>query len=338
MNLTELRKSCLGNRVDEYSLEKVDIISPYISEGFFNPLIEELDPLEILIVTDISCSPNALQQVKEVLNNKNIKYNVRFAECNGIVHAKCYLFHWRNNNTNRFKRLLLWGSCNATEGGFKRNTEIFSWLLLSELDNNTIQKIKSYIISIRENPNSVCSAEIKHEGLTLLLPRITFCEPDKEEDTFDLWVQGGRLCHQFQNDSSFRHLRVKLNEKVPKNDKLNNALKAEGLDGNEQVTISDDYLRKKSDEKDKEDSLRWRSKFFVDTIYGFWTSNQCFDHNRNDFRKIDCERRRQEIDTIANATKYQRKIWRDDFVDKLRNVNKIIENSVKKMTKSRSIT
>lgn len=327
MNLTELRKSCLGNRVDEYSLEKVDIISPYISEGFFNPLIEELDPLEILIVTDISCSPNALQQVKEVLNNKNIKYNVRFAECNGIVHAKCYLFHWKNNNTNRFKRLLLWGSCNATEGGFKRNTEIFSWLLLSELDNNTIQKIKSYIIGIRENPNSVRSAEIKHEGLTLLLPAIIFCKPDSKEDTFDLWIQRGRLCHEFKTDSSFRYLKVDFKIKLPKNDFMR-TLEEHGFQGSEQPSISFDYLRQNNNQDTTNDkpSKKWKAKYFVDTMYGLWTSEQCFNQNKNDFRKVDCERRRQEIDIIANATESQRKKWRNGFVEKLRDVNQTIEN------------
>ena len=95
---------------------------------------------------------------------------------------------------------------------------------------------------------------------------------------------------------------VLKNQIVPNNE-LSKALQQNNIDINHQTTISYDYIRQNFVEQEQGNDLivRWRTKFFIDTTYGFWTSEHCFNQNRNDFRKIDCERRRQEINIISNA-------------------------------------
>ena len=132
MELEKLKKSCLGKakNKNQYLLEKIDILSPYLSEQFIDSLII-LNPQKVVITTDAACSSKTIENIINSPSNKVVKINLAY--CEGIVHAKCYLFHWKNNITKKYKRLFLWGSCNATKGGFERNAEVYSWVNLAKL-------------------------------------------------------------------------------------------------------------------------------------------------------------------------------------------------------------
>ena len=327
MELTHLKDTFLGTSKKKYSLERVDIISPYLSDYFFKKL-KKIKPKKIFVVTDAGCSPAMINDIKDMLEKKLDQ--VKLAQCAGIVHAKCYLFHWKNRETNRFKRLLLWGSCNATDGGFEKNAEIFSWLNLSSIDAEQRKCIIGYFKLLSENDDGVDGVEIKiRKELHIKFPNIKFYTSDSS--TFDIWVQRGNLCHPFPNDPSFRHLRVVLKNKIAPEDELTTALMENNIEVNQQATITYDYLRQnigeyKVEEDDDNFTSTWKSKYFVDTVYGLWTSSDCFAENKANFHKTDIAKKEIEINKISAANTNQRRKWAEEFLVIIKAINERIND------------
>ena len=330
MNLKYLEKCCIGTSKDKFTLEQVDIISPYISGSFFLKL-KKLKPKKIFILTDAGCSSNDIQEIQTILKRKLIE--IKFSYCSGIVHLKTYLFYWRNNRTNRYKRLLLWGSGNATNGGFEYNSELFSWLVFSKLDAPVRKEILQYFSQLKNNIEDVKSLEVSvKKGLTIQFPKIKFYTA--EDSTLDLWIQKGRLCHPFPNDPSFRHLRVKLLEKLSPTGELSEALQELNIGVNQQTTITYDYIRHNTDilenddesESQEEDIPTWKSRYFIDIVYGFWTSESCFKENKSFFHKSDIESRTNEINIISSANDKIRKKWCNEFLEIIKSISKNIPN------------
>lgn len=326
MKLEDLTNKCLNeNEKEQYTLKRVDILSPYISESFFKKLVE-LEPRKVYITTDAGCSSKIVEAVKKTLGNKLGK--IKHAHCKGIVHAKCYLFIWENPTTKKCKRLFLWGSCNATDGGFERNAEVFSWILLSKINQAKRRMILKYFSVLRDNDKNVSGVELKlGNWLTIELPKIECYTTNAS--TFDLWIQKGRLCHSFQNDPSFRHLRMKLEKNISPKGELLDALQTNNIGINQQTTITYDYLRHNpSLDKDVEvdDDSMWKSKYFVDTVYGFWTSEDCYKNKYKKFHKNDTVKRKREFNLISTADEHQRKKWTKEFLEKLKLINDAISN------------
>lgn len=333
MDLKHLRDICLGKMHKNYRLENVDILSPYLSDLFFIKL-KKLKPQQIYITTDAGCPSAAIKSVEEELGKK--LNHIKLAQCKGIVHVKCYLFHWKNKETNRYKRLLLWGSCNATEGGFERNAEIFSWLQLSKIDKEQRSHIISYFSDLRNSDDGIEGIKIRINALTVKFPDIEFFNP--ESTTFDLWIQKGRLCHPFPNDPSFRHLRVVLKTKIAPDDILSTELRKNNIGTNQQTTIAYDYLRQTFDEIEDEDdevddesdnnfTTTWKSRYFVDTVFGFWTSEDCFNENGESFHKRDTAHRKNEINQISEANSQQRDKWNENFLSIIKSISDSIPNA-----------
>ena len=165
--------------------------------------------------------------------------------------------------------------------------------------------------------------------MTVKLPRIEFCS--SELNTFDLWIQKGRLCHSFPSDPNFRHLKVVLLDKILPKSELLNALESNSNNINQKSTVSFDYLRhneEKQDDEiiDKDFTATWKSRYFIDTIYGFWTSEDCFKNNNNYFRKSDSQRRYGEINRITNADSDQRNKWNNEFLSIIKSIYNSLPN------------
>lgn len=327
MKLEYLRNSCLAKvkNKNQYQLKRVDIISPYISEQFFKSL-KTLAPKKIRITTDAACSPVIIDNIMSNFPDKIEKINL--AQCEGIVHAKCYLFHWRNESTKKFRRLFLWGSCNATDGGFRRNAEVYSWINLSQMERDKRKLLLNYFDNIRESNVTGIQLDLAN-GLFVKLPNITHYTP--EISSFDLWVQRGRLCHSFPNDPSFRHLRLTLKSKMSPKDELSDALVKNNIDINQQAGISYDYLRYNNSDIEYADidddfTSTWRSKYFIDTVYGLWTSEGCFNENKDVFHKSDKTNRQKEIDIISKANTGKRNEWCNNFIKIIQQISGSISN------------
>lgn len=329
MKLEELKNSCLGRKKNknQYLLEKIDIISPYLSEQFIDSLII-LNPKKVIITTDAACSPKIIENIRNSPSNKVRKINVAY--CDGIVHAKCYLFHWKNKITKKYKRLFLWGSCNATKGGFERNAEVYSWINLSKINKDQQKTLLKYFRQLRNGKKKVSEVRINlNNGVFIRLPNIRKYDP--ANSSFDYWIQKGKLCHPFPNDPSFRHLRLTLKNKMRPQNEFSDVLSENNIDINQQATISYDYLRNNSRdisdfEVDDNFTSMWKAKYFIDTVYGLWTSEDCFNDNKDRFHKSDDRRRKIEIKVISEATKDQREEWCNKFIDIIKKINSSISN------------
>jgi len=312
MKLTEIIES-FNDRLGGYELNQVYIISPYISHHFFDEL-NELHPKKILLVTDAGVSEDAVRAVRRLLNKR---LTVRFAQCDGIVHAKAYLFRWRNNEEEHIKTLFLWGSCNATDGGFGRNAEIYSWM--TEIPDKEKMELVNYFRNLEAKGHIRCT-QIMINNIIISLPDLDFINPERES-TFDLWLQKGILCHPFPNDNSFRHFKLKLRNRIGTDDEVLNIFKENRLYPIQQTTISYDYLRESKRvnqfKGDNNSFIQWKSQCFTDTIYGFWTSVECYEEIEDSIGRQDSPRRKDEIRRISMAEEAQKKEWIDNFFNLL---------------------
>ena len=66
MNLKYLEKCCIGRSKDKFTLEQVDIISPYISGSFFTKL-KKLKPKKVFTLTDAGCSSKDINEIETIL-------------------------------------------------------------------------------------------------------------------------------------------------------------------------------------------------------------------------------------------------------------------------------
>ncbi len=323
MKLTEIINGFNGN-IRGYRLNQVYVLSPYISRHFFDEL-NTFDPEDILIVTDAGISGNVIREVRELIN---ARLKVRFAQCSGIVHAKAYLFRWLNNDGG-MKTLFLWGSCNASDGGFGRNAEIYSWMPLGAIsDREQRKELISYFNRLR-NEEHVGSIQILiNNDIIIRLPDLSFINPD-EESTFDLWLQKGFLCHPFLNDTRFRHFKLQLRSKIGKNDEVVKIFENNMLSSTQQTSISYDYLRygRESKRVNVFVNRNWKAQYFTDTNYGLWTSSECFKEKENYFgrQEEDWMQRRDEIEAISNAEEFQKREWIDNFLKLLKKISEDIK-------------
>jgi hypothetical protein len=323
MKLSEVVNGIFGGtKAGEYFLESVDLISPYLSNSFFCDL-SKLKPKAVYVVTDAGTSSDLVAEV-EAVKKANIE-QVFLAKSDGIVHAKVYFFRWKNKSTGKYKKVLLWGSCNASEGGFGRNTEVYSWLRLGATDKKLLEKVESYFFELRElntkkYVDSVVLEEVK--GLSVILPEIVSF--NKEEESLELWIQKGRLCHEFPVDPSFRHLKITLLKKIVPDEGLKSAFSGSAIELKQQASISIDYLRGGADRSAKEfvdkESKKWKSGYFIDTSYGFWTSSESFSNNSKDFTKSDKKKRAFEIKKISEASKDDMDEWCNNFISEVEKI------------------
>ena len=110
-----------------------------------------------------------------------------------------------------------------------------------------------------------------NNGVFIRLPNIRKYAPDNS--SFNFWIQKGRLCHPFPNDPSFRHLKLTLKNKMMPQNEFSDILSENNIDISQQATISYDYLRHNiSDIENFEVNdgfiSIWKSRYFIDTVYG----------------------------------------------------------------------
>lgn len=324
----DLHKYLLSNDIGNYTLARVDVISPYLSVEFFKYLIS-FNPKSIYITTDISCSDEEIERIRQVIP-KDTPINKTI--CDGIVHMKFYAFHWKMKQSNAFKRILVWGSANATVGGFSKNSEIISWVDIS--NKETSKKIRVFFDSIKNKKNINHSEHVTIGSLNILLPSVQFANP--LTPTFESWLQTGKICQQFPADSNFRHFKIKLKTPIESSDALTKKLSQYNIETTHQSTISYDYIRKLpsapenislSSYEDEDNAHNWRAKYFIHTILGYWTSKSCYQEKKTEFRKSNHEIRRQEINNIRNSTIEQQEKWITDFLDILELIFKETPNA-----------
>ena len=329
MDLNEILSSVYtSNDLNIMRLDRVDIVSPYISEGFFEQMLK-YKPVEVSLVVDAGCSADEIKNVIKLLDDKLVNVTVRLGKSTGLVHSKLFLFHWSNCPNSVDNCLLLWGSCNATEGGFGRNAEIFSWAKLSDID------CKKNILNYFDELSSADCANGRildiNKTVSLSFPKVrldNYCEMP-EIDSLDLWLQKGKLCHKYPPDTNFKFIKIKLKQPLQQiADTVNDTLKTNGFDITElTTTISYNYLRDESFiDVLEENPKQFRALYFIETVYGKWTSQSCYDELKGQFYSKDRGLRRQHVEKISSANPIDRTEWEDSFIKRLKQIVSKIDN------------
>lgn len=157
-------------------------MSPYVSASFFKTLLAHKTST-IRLTTDAACPQRDRDAVVKVAKRKLADIGV--GQCNGIVHAKLFLFHWQNKTTQRYRRFLLWGSSNATDGGFGRNAKCLSMLSLHRFSRADRDAVLAYFKGL-QNDDLVRSVTVNVDGLTLMLPGFNLTNQGED---FLTWLQ-----------------------------------------------------------------------------------------------------------------------------------------------------
>ena len=71
----------------------------------------------------------------------------------------------------------------------------------------------------------------------------------------------------------------------------------------------------------------WKSRYFIDTVYGLWTSEDFFNNNKAGFHKSDKTKRKNEIDIISKADDSKRNKWCENFIKIIQVISKSASNS-----------
>jgi hypothetical protein len=207
---------------------------------------------------------------------------------------------------------------NASQNGFQVNGEVVSAVTL---DADQERAILPYFRQLWDQPRgSVASLDVVLLGkVRFLLPEFRFFARTPEPETFDAWVQAGRLCYKFQRDQTFAKLSVKLQKPLPK-DTIESIFADEGLRADTETdTVRFPYLGDVV-EKDGKIGPHWRASYFLETWLGFWTSDSCYRARKDEFTAHNEQQRREVLKRIKQSNERNRQEWCNQFIQRLSRV------------------
>jgi hypothetical protein len=304
-------------------LEHLMVIGPYPSADFFDELKQRFNPKRVLLVVDEGWGDTDIAKIRERFPAG--KLWVRYAYVRGgLVHAKLYLASWKLTG-GQTRRSLIWGSANASAQGFKGHAETLSSIPLP-------RELRRYFEDLRAPSGRVKGMLVPLDGnLSLVLPTFDF-KQDREPETFEGWLQGGRLFHKFDKDQTFGHLHVKLRKPLPLGAEARLFAKKRLRAKAQRTVVRFDYaglgaLKEKG-------TSQWKTPYFVETWLGHWTSADCFNEKieplLSEFR---FPHRTQVIKRIGAAEKDERDGW---FADLIRILNGVASDLAKNGVEARN--
>ena len=305
------------------------VIGPYPTAEFLEKLKNILKPKTFIVAVDEGWNRRQIEDIGCL-----VKKGFRYAKSrNGFVHAKLYLAVWETCGTRT--ACLVWGSANASLGGFNRNAEAVSRLIPS--DDGTLTSVLKYFEKLENSEGKINSLDIAmHQGLRIQLPTFRFYSNNRRSvDSFGAWIQAGFLCYQFTPDSRFGHLVFNLKKELPRT--ITEKLFADGgfLRDKNTYGIRWAYCNVETLDADSASGPRWRAKYFVETRLGYWTSHECFNASKRGedgvpkFHAVRGREKRQKVlDLIRGAKKRKHKEWLENFRMRL---NEVVEKLQKKI-------
>ena len=276
----------------KYELKVAYIITPYVSAATVKKFCTKLKPKKLFLALDENISSAVVEQVAQEL--EPWKPRIRILSAPGIVHAKLYWLGWKNRITGNIRWVLYFGSCNATSAAFGINAETFAW---SRLTSTQRADANSYFQKLRRPRGRVSAVTLDMGRVNIALPSFRFCKhPRKKYSAFFSWLQRGRICHEYQRSGNFGTFRIKLIRPLPPG-KTTRIFKKRGLlQGEQTESLTYRYLRSYTGKEVK--TGPWRAKYFVDTAYGLWCSDDCFNARHGDFFRNGVKAREWEIQQV----------------------------------------
>lgn len=311
---------------DVFFMKKLTIVNPYPTLDFFKIIHEKIKPQEIVLFVDDGYSEKAVEEIEKYFYRKHCNfsyYRVKPTKGNGLVHAKIYFLEWINEAGNHKRARLLLGSANASAQGFGHHAETF---INAELSTERSKNVIEYFDYLLKNGVSQKKLRLSFNEVNIWLPKIELVYSESTSQ-FDAWIRRGRLCHKYEKDQRFGKLRLSLKKSLSK-DALEEIFADDGF-GNvyESNILYKSYIVIQPDDDGEEDqnSTNWRGQFFVETKYGFWTSEKCFEDNQKLFISKNADNRKKTIDEVLQAES-EKNVWISDYISSIKNILRKLES------------
>jgi hypothetical protein len=293
----------------EGRLVEVVVLGPYPSVRFFQSLhdwgkkrkwlVMEADTT---LVADDGWDQEQIEQIAK-LYDAGPAFRVHRAAADtaaGLVHAKLYYLKFQNGANGKMRRVLLLGSANASEQGFGTHAETYVHIPFPAFEDDAREAVSKYLRALQDGDGQVDALQVSLAGSSWVhLPLVRFVPSGTSYNSFDAWLRRGLLCHQYQKDPNFGCILIKLKRKLPRGTE-EGVFDTAGLAsaGGSQLRRYRYESWERADE-DEEVAPRWRARFFIETIYGFWTSEDCFRDREDEFAATGRQSRTDALDRIT---------------------------------------
>lgn len=345
MKLKDLSKKFPhSNDEKKWNLNELHIVAPYPTPEFFEELvsIDYLKPEFLHLYIDDGWPEASVNAISKKLDDAGLEteYKRIAAQPNGFVHAKIYFFKWQNENTGEFRRYILIGSANASKNGFGGHAETYTLICGRDLKDQNDQPAKiekTYFNRLRQEKKVGHYFANFGENSWISLPAIRVVENKKNAvASFDAWLKRGRLCHKFDPSPNFGKFLITIENKIP-NGELKEIFQVSSfIEASSTTQIRYSYLKQGTSTQNTENNKneQWKAKYFIETNYGHWTSEECHEDKKEDFKSKTFNERKSHIDEIGNIEK-ERKInkYIDAFIEKIKDLSGRLGENTKKYLK-----
>ncbi len=307
-----------------FRLHRATIIGPYPTADFIKEVLD-WQPEEVILAVDDGWPQERIDHIRQVFAGhkaKLILWRVAPAVGDGLVHAKLYCLEWVNAANNRRRHMLLAGSANASSQGFGTHAEAFVHLDLADLEPTDKKQVLHYFGEVALGHDVDATKFCIRNKSWLSIPALRVVRK-QWPNGFDAWIRRGRLCHSYQPDPTFGRLVLRLKEPMPQG-LLGTNLGNSGFSvAAETQAFTRPYVSYTSNVGEEgSDRQNWRQRYFTETIYGYWTSAECFKRFEEEFVAPHAEGRELALDAIRDPEQTTRLGWMDDF---MRSIGKVFE-------------
>jgi hypothetical protein len=327
-------------RKEDWKAESTLVITPYVTEEFFDRLLKIVRPKKLFILVDDGCRDEDLEMLNSLKDKRRgLKtYIAQGAAQGGLVHAKVFHTIWLNKTATQRRETIVIGSGNATGPAFgeKGNAEIFARVDISKSPD--APDLKTKFVEMRGAIEAAqkgsqartvdAEAELRiADGIVLRWPKIKVKPSRNIPDSFDAWLQRGWLLSSYLPDVDFLKVAVKLKKALPPS-AIEASVNRADWETNKSQVIRHTYLGVDAepndtaqDDKVKLDAENWRAKYFVQTHLGYWCSDACYHEKKDEFVKARkdnraaCLRQLSELKDIGPLARE-----RGRFIMKLRDL------------------
>ncbi len=309
-------------------MDRMLVVSAYAGKDFFKAVDGQLKPRSLTVVLDEGIDPDLLEEIRGALGKRLDRGGLALGRgVNGrLMHAKLYLLSWKASGHSTLHYLTV-GSPNASKAawGTYGNVEsrvcsqlrkskdriVFQWWrgmeeALSSLDNEGVVPLATPPLDY------VRGSERGRDGLRIHLPSFGLVPPSVPD--FDSWLQQGILCHEFRGDPTFIRMRVKLLQPLPVAPELEPLVDLGVIDQDAGKFLVHPYLKEELGEPDEDPEggafWHWRSRYFLESTMGWWTSRRCFKRHGDRFKAKGYKERGKEIELAAQGAKHELRIER----------------------------
>lgn len=305
---------------ETFHLNSVTVMGPYPTADFLGRL-KECKPRELVLYADDGVPDCVLQEISDVFpargRTKLKLQRVAPEEGNGLVHAKIYLFEWKNGDgktSTQTKRCVLVGSANASLQGFSLHAETF--LATRVFTQSDLSGVLRYFDELRSNGAVDNGCFDLNDSGALWLPAVKVV-PKKTVDSFDAWLRRGILCHKYEGDQSFGKLSVNLKKPLPVGVEAEAFVKNEFSRESESTKLVRPYVKLTTDVA--ESVPPWRAQYFIETYFGYWASDDCYESLKRDKAIVGKGQKKRALvlEEISQATLEVQEGWINEMLERV---------------------